>query len=98
MGLCAEVGGKRLGAVFGFMNGLGALGAMASQVLFGLYREMQQRQGYEGREAVDPAFGVYAVVLLVAALAWVSLDHRAVRRGQARGVTGFAFAFPGQLA
>lgn len=78
-GFCADVGGKHVGAVFGFMNGLGALGAMASQILFGQFLAWRHRQGLEGRAAVDDAFTVYAAVLWTAAIAWSLIDTRSLR-------------------
>jgi MFS family permease len=72
----AEVGGKHLGALFGLMNGLGTLGAMASQGFFGLFRGWRKELGYTGRDVADPAFWVYFGVLFGAALCWAMLDTR----------------------
>jgi sugar phosphate permease len=75
----AEIGGKHLGAIFGFMNGMGTFGAMGSQWFFGHFREWRVGQGYEGRDTADPAFWVYFAVLLGAALSWALLDVRQLR-------------------
>ena len=72
----AEIAGRHLGAIFGLMNGVGAGGAIASQGFFGLFRWWRLGNGYEGRDAVDPAFWVYFAVLLGAAAAWALLDTR----------------------
>jgi len=75
----AEIGGKHVGALFGFMNGVGGSGALASQWFFGSFRDWRERQGYKGRDTADPAFWVYVVVLLGAALSWTLLDVRGLR-------------------
>jgi sugar phosphate permease len=75
----AELGGKHLGSVFGFMNGMGTFGAMGSQLFFGFFRQWRSAQGAQGRDAADPAFWVYFVVLLAAALGWTLLDVRGLR-------------------
>ncbi len=75
----AEVSGVHLGSIFGFMNGAGTIGAMGSQYYFGTVRQALLDQGYEGREAADPAFWLYFFVILGAAVSWASLDTRQMR-------------------
>src|SRR5262249_23119931 len=75
----AEVGGQHLGAIFGLMNGLGAFGAMASQFFFGMFHKWRVMQGYSGRDIAEPAFVVYSLVLLGAAMSWALLDVRPLR-------------------
>jgi MFS transporter, ACS family, glucarate transporter len=62
--------GRHVGAVFGFMNGMGVFGAMASQGFVGVFADWQKARGLTGREQWDPLFGVYVVVLLGGAVAW----------------------------
>jgi len=63
-------GGKHVGTIFGLMNGLGVIGAMASQGFVGLFAYWQEKRGLSGREQWDPIFDIYVVVLIAAALAW----------------------------
>jgi ACS family glucarate transporter-like MFS transporter len=62
--------GRHTATIFGLMNGLGVLGAMASQGFVGIFADWQAARGLCGRQQWDPIFDVYAVVLLVNALAW----------------------------
>ena len=62
--------GRHVGAIFGFMNGIGVFGAMASQGFVGLFADWQKERGLSGREQWDPLFDVYVVVLLAAAGVW----------------------------
>jgi MFS family permease len=62
--------GRHVGAVFGLMNGMGVIGAMASQWFVGAFTDWQQRHGLIGREQWDPIFDVYVGVLVAAAVAW----------------------------
>jgi sugar phosphate permease len=78
-GFTAEIGGKNVGALFGFMNGMGAFGAMGSQWFFGHFQDWRSGQGYKGRDTADPAFWVYVAVLVGAALSWALLDVRKLR-------------------
>jgi MFS family permease len=72
---CAiEVSGRHVGALFGLMNGLGVVGAMSSQFLFGYLADWRKAQGFTGRDQWDPAFQIAAVVLLAAALCWLFVD------------------------
>src|SRR5439155_6920549 len=59
--------GRHVGAVFGLMNGMGVIGAMASQGFVGAFTDWQQSRGLTGRAQWDPIFDVYAVVLVAAA-------------------------------
>ena len=62
--------GRHVGAIFGFMNGIGVFGAMASQGFVGLFADWQKERGLSGREQWDPLFDVYVAVLLAAAGVW----------------------------
>jgi MFS family permease len=79
-----EVSGRHLGALFGLLNGVGTLGAMGSQFFFGAFADWRGKQGYSGRAQWDPAFAVYVVVLLAAAVCWASYVSRPVEDGGGR--------------
>jgi sugar phosphate permease len=71
-----EIGGAHLGVVFGLMNSMGVPGATASSVFLGSFVDWMKRQGFEGRAQWDPAFYVYAAVLVVGACCWLAVDAR----------------------
>ena len=76
---CAiEVSGRHLGALFGLMNGMGVFGAMGSQFFFGAFADWRKAQGYSGRAQWDPAFAVYSIALLAAAVGWAVYVSRPV--------------------
>jgi hypothetical protein len=60
------------------MNGAGVFGAMGSQFFFGAFADWRAAQGFTGRAQWDPAFAVYVVALLLAALCWASFVSRPV--------------------
>jgi MFS family permease len=62
--------GWHVGAVFGLTNGVGVIGAMASQYFVGVFADWQASRGLTGRAQWDPLFDVYVVVLLAGAVAW----------------------------
>jgi MFS transporter, ACS family, glucarate transporter len=62
--------GRHTATVFGLMNGLGVLGAMASQGFVGVFADWQESRGVTGRAQWDPIFDVYVGVLLCNAVAW----------------------------
>ncbi len=68
--------GTHVGSLFGLMNGMGVLGAMASQGFVGAFADWREGMGFEGREAWDPIFDVYVVVLLLGGLSWWSYRYR----------------------
>jgi len=83
------ISGKHLGALFGLMNSMGIFGALLSPVLLGRYVDWRQELGYVGRDQWDPAFTVYALILLVGALAWLFVDAgRSAVNTPAPGVRG----------
>jgi MFS family permease len=76
---CAiETSGRHVGALFGLMNAMGVIGAMASQYFFGAFADWRAGQGVTGRAQWDPAFYVVAGVLLTASLCWFFYDTRPV--------------------
>jgi MFS family permease len=70
-GLVSDVSGRHLGALFGFMNSMGLLGAMGSQVFLGHFVDWLGTLGYAGRARWDPAFYIYGGLLLLGAAGWL---------------------------
>ncbi|HVK11961.1 MAG TPA: MFS transporter [Gemmataceae bacterium] len=63
--------GRHVATLCGLMNGLGVLGAMASQGFVGWFADYQeQTRGLSGRAAWDPLFDAYVGALLANAVAW----------------------------
>ncbi len=71
-----EIGGAHLGVVFGLMNSMGVPGAFVSSMFLGRFVDWMADRGYEGRAQWDPAFYVYAAVLVVGACCWLAVDSR----------------------
>jgi MFS family permease len=69
-----DITGRHLGTLFGMLNATGLVGAFASQTLLGPFADWRKSQGYLGRDQWDPAFYVYAGLLLVAANNWLWID------------------------
>ena len=69
-----EISGKHLGALFGLLNSMGVPGAVASPLFLGWFVDWLGRRGYTGREQWDPAFYVYASLLMVGAVCWLFID------------------------
>src|SRR5262249_39357295 len=65
-----EQSGRHVGALFGLMNMMGVVGALASQWFVGAFADWQESRGLTGRDQWDPLYRVYVGVLLVGALAW----------------------------
>lgn len=76
-----EISGRHLGVIFGLLNSLGVPGAFASTMFLGQFADWMKEQGYQGREQWDPAFYVYAGVLLLGACCWLFVDARAKVEG-----------------
>ena len=71
-----EIGGEHLGVVFGLMNSMGVPGAFVSSMFLGRFVDWMAARGHEGRAQWDPAFYVYAAVLVVGACCWLAVDAR----------------------
>ena len=69
-----EIGGRHLGVVFGLMNSMGVPGATISSMFLGRFVDGMQARGFEGRAQWDPAFYIYAAVLLVGAICWTMVN------------------------
>lgn len=73
-GAVTDISGRHLGALFGLMNSLGGVGAIASQLFVGRYADYMKSFGYEGRAQWDSIFYVYAGVLVVGGCGWLLID------------------------
>ncbi|MDB5386078.1 MAG: sauU 2 [Planctomycetaceae bacterium] len=73
-GAVTDLSGRHLGALFGLMNSLGAVGAIASQLFVGPYTKWMESQGHTGSAQWDSLFYVYACVLIVGACGWLMVD------------------------
>jgi len=69
-----EISGRHLGALFGLVNSLGVPGAFGSPIFMGEFADYRKGLGFTGRERWDPAFFVYAGVLLLGAICWLLVD------------------------
>jgi MFS family permease len=69
-----EISGRHVGSLFGLLNAMGVVGAMASQYFFGALSDRREGQGFTGRAQWEPAIYAYAVVLLFGACCWLLVD------------------------
>jgi MFS family permease len=65
-----QVSGRHVGALFGMMNMLGAVGGIASQIFLGRFADWMKELGYTGRAQWDPGFYVYVAVALIGMTLW----------------------------
>jgi sugar phosphate permease len=70
------VSGRHVGALFGLMNMIGAVGAASSQVYVGYFADLMKKSGYTGRAQWDPGFYVYVIVALIGMTLWALIDPR----------------------
>ena len=68
--------GRHVGTLFGLMNGLGVVGALASQWFVGAFSRLAGGAGFTGRAQWDPMFDVYVVVLVLGGWAWLAYRFR----------------------
>lgn len=73
-GVVTEISGNHLGALFGLMNSLGIPGAVGSQLFLGRFVDWLKSLGRTGRAQWDPAFYIYAGVLMIGAVLWLKID------------------------
>jgi sugar phosphate permease len=62
--------GRHVATLFGLMNGIGVMGALASQGFVGVFVDWQKAQGLTGRAGWDPMFDVYVLALVGAGVMW----------------------------
>ena len=79
-----QVSGRHLGALFGMMNPLGAVGGIASQFFLGQFADWMKGRGYTGRAQWDPGFYVYVAIALIGMILWSLVDpEKSVERQEA---------------
>lgn len=70
----AEISGPHVGALWGLLNAMGVAGAYFSPIFLGGLVDYLSDLGYVGRARWDPAFYVYASLLLTGAFAWLLVN------------------------
>ena len=70
----AEISGPHTGAIWGLLNALGVVGAYLSPIFMGVVVDYFKELGHVGRAQWDPAYYVYAALLLIGAGAWLFVD------------------------
>jgi len=70
--------GSHVGAILGLLNGVGIVGALASQWLVGAFTDWRAGQNLDPRQQWDPLFNLYGAVLLLNAMAWWSYRFEAI--------------------
>jgi MFS family permease len=70
----AEISGPHVGALWGLLNAMGVAGAYSSPIFLGGFVDYLGKLGHVGRGQWDPAFYVYAGLLLIGAVAWLFVD------------------------
>ena len=79
-----QVSGRHLGALFGMMNMLGAVGGISSQIFLGRFADWMKGLGYTGRAQWDPGFYVYVAIALIGMVLWSLIDpEKTVERQKA---------------
>ena len=69
-----QVSGRHLGALFGMMNMLGAVGGIGSQVFLGRFADWMKGLGYTGRAQWDPGFYIYVAIAVIGMILWSLID------------------------
>jgi MFS family permease len=69
-----SISGRHLGALFGLMNSMGVVGAFLSPIFFGRFVDWREGLGFHQRAAWDPAFFLYAGVLVVGGCCWLFVN------------------------
>lgn len=70
--------GEHVGPIFGLMNMMGTVGALASQWFVGVFADWQRSSGLSGREQWDPMFRVYVCVLIAGGVGWAFYRKRPI--------------------
>lgn len=69
-----DISGRHLGALFGLLNSMGVPGAFFSPIFLGAFVDWRKEQGFLGRDQWDPAFYLYALVLVIGAGCYLLVD------------------------
>jgi len=83
-----QVSGRHLGALFGLMNMIGAVGGIVSPIFFGSSSDRLKSLGYSGRAQWDPALYVYVVVAVVGMVFWSLVNPEKTVEGDQRKPLG----------
>jgi MFS transporter, ACS family, glucarate transporter len=81
-----EQSGTHVGPIFGLMNMMGTVGALATQWFVGAFADFQKARGLTGRDQWDAMFPAYIVVLLIGSLGW-AMYHSATAGREANTLT-----------
>jgi len=73
-GVVADISGRYVATLFGLMNSLGTIGALATQYYFGRVSDLFESLGYAGRDRYDPLFYGYALAMIAGAIGWYFVD------------------------
>jgi ACS family glucarate transporter-like MFS transporter len=76
-----QVSGRHLGALFGLMNMIGAIGGFCSPLFLGAFVDLMKSWGRSGRAQWDPGFFAYVVVALIGMTLWALIDPRKTVEG-----------------
>jgi ACS family glucarate transporter-like MFS transporter len=87
-GVATEISGPHVGAMFGLMNSMGAIGAIGSPIFLGYLSDYLKSAGAVGRMQWDPGFYAYAGLMLLAAVCWLAINpNRSLVEDEAPGET-----------
>jgi hypothetical protein len=70
------IGGRHVGALFGLANSLGVAGSFGSPYFLGWFANSREKLGITGRAVWDPAWNIYAGVLVAGGIAWLFVNPR----------------------
>ncbi len=87
-----QVSGRHLGALFGMMNMIGAVGGIFSQVFLGYFADWMKGLGYTGRAQWDPGLYVYVAIAVAGILLWSLVNPAMTVDGREDKPTGCASA------
>lgn len=70
------IGGRHVGALFGLANSLGVAGSFGSPYFLGWFANSREKLGFTGRAVWDPAWDIYAGVLVAGGVVWLFVNPR----------------------
>jgi MFS transporter, ACS family, glucarate transporter len=68
------IGGRHVGALFGLANSLGVAGSFGSPYFLGWFADSREKAGFTGRAVWDPAWDIYAGVLIAGGIVWLFVN------------------------
>lgn len=78
--------GAHVGSISGLLNGIGVVGALASQWYVGFFTDLRLGWGFSGREQWDPLVDTYCIALILGGLAWWSYRFTPLASGSTEPV------------